>query len=315
LSIPSELITNFQKETGVVLRRDVLGARHTTFAIGGPIQVLIEPDSEEEMKKALQFLSRYKQRFNVLGAGSNLLMPDAGVSGWVIRAGKGLRYCHETGRGEFAVGAAMSLMTLSRNLSVAGLSGLEFAGGIPASLGGAVRMNAGAHGGQMADCIEEVTIINSSGEVIRLQAPELEFSYRSSSLPPDAVVIEARISLKQSDPEKAAALRAVHLAERKKRQPLTSPSGGSVFKNPSKEQSAGALLEGAGLKGCCIGGAKVSDLHANWIINDKRTACFADVKNLITYCQERVLKESGVKLECELVSFPESFFTWSEREK
>jgi len=301
LSLSSELFTAFQKETGVPLRRDILGARHTTFAIGGPLDYLIEPESEEDIAKALRFLNAHQINFRVLGAGSNLLISDTGISEWVIKAGKGLRYCHETGIGEFAIGASMSLMTLSRNLSIAGFSGIEFAGGIPASLGGAIKMNAGAHGGQMADCVEEVTVVHGDGEISRYSASEMGFSYRNSKLPTNSVVVEAKISLQQSSAEKTSALRAKFLAERKKRQPLTAPCAGSVFKNPSEHQSAGAVLEAAGLKGHVVGGAKVSELHANWIVNEKRTACYEDVVGLIKYCQKLALEKSGIELEPEIV--------------
>jgi UDP-N-acetylmuramate dehydrogenase len=239
--------------------------------------------------------------WRVLGNGSNLLIDDAGIETCVIRLGKGFRFLREAAAGEFVVGGATSLMTISRELSDRGYSGLEFAGGIPASLGGAVRMNAGAHGGEMAQVLHSVTAVHGRGETVTLNAADLRFAYRHSELPPGAIVTEARLTLTPGDAQRSAELRAKFLAERKARQPLTVPCAGSIFKNPPGSKSAGALIESTGLKGTWNGGAQVSELHANWIVNPKRTATAAEVLQLITKCQEQVLAQHGVELHPELV--------------
>lgn len=285
-------------------RRDISGARCSTFSIGGAIQFLVEPRNQEELEVALKVLRSYSMPWRILGAGSNILLPDEGLSGFTLRLGREFRYCRPgPSSNEFEVGAAMSLMSLSRDLSDAGMSGLEFAGGIPASIGGAVTMNAGAHGGELASVLTSVRVVRAEGALEELPAKELRFSYRHSELPPGAVVVGARITLVPGDRERSAELRRSHLAERKSRQPLTQPSAGSVFKNPPGGSSAGALIERAGLKGARRGGASISSLHGNWIVNDTRNASAKEVQELIRLCQERVAELFEVHLQPEVIAW------------
>lgn len=295
------VLSKFQSGELGTFRENISGKKLTTFAIGGPIRLLAEPDSAEQAAAILYAADQIGNPVHFLGAGSNVLLPDVGVADLTIKAGRGLRYVLDAGAGNFEVGAAMSLMTLSRSLSQQGFAGLEFAGGIPASIGGAVRMNAGAHGGEMADILQEVQLALPGGTVCWLPAVEFCFSYRHSVVPDGAMITAARIRLRPETIETTAARRAEYLAERKKRQPLTQPSAGSVFKNPVAGGSAGYLIEQAGLRGHSIGGASVSEMHGNWIVNIGRRATAADVLGLISLCQHAVERDTGIQLEPEIV--------------
>ncbi len=286
----------------VGVRDTVQSAKYTTFAIGGPLAHLVEVQTEAELCGAMKLFREFEVTPHVLGFGSNLLLPDDGMKGWVLKLGRGFRYNEAESSSRFCIGGASALMTLSREFSSAGLSGFEFAGGIPASLGGAVRMNAGAHGGEMSEVLEEVSVVDLGGEKKTYQKDELTFSYRKSSLLPTEVVYQARFSLVESDKETTAAKRAECLASRKATQPLSMPSAGSVFKNPKDlELSAGALVEQVGLKGYALGGAQVSEMHGNWIVNPERNATAQDVQGLVALCQEKVHERFGVELEPEIV--------------
>lgn len=289
------------RATGVSLRTDVSGRAVTTVSVGGALRALFEPDSIAQVAALVRCFGVHGVPYHVLGAGSNLLIDDAGVVRPVVRLGRGLREVRQLGRGELEVGAGAALMTLARTASSAGYAGLEFAGGIPASLGGAVRMNAGAHGGQMADVVVAVTCVLPTGEVVELPASDLNFRYRSAALPLGAIVVGARLRLVEGDRTAIEGRRAEFLARRKATQPLTVPSFGSVFKNPPGDRSAGAVLEGVGMKGAHRGGAAVSELHANWIINPDRTATAQDVIELIEACREAAKRGSSIDLEPEVV--------------
>ena len=286
--------------TGLTIRSALSGRELSSMAVGGKLSRVLEPQSVEDISRLIRLLSSYGESFLVLGAGSNLIIPDSGVPGWIIRLGRGFRYLNVLGSGRFEVGGAYPLMTLSRELSQQGLSGLEFAGGIPASVGGAVRMNAGAHGGEMAQVLQSVTTVSTLGELRRYDSSELEFAYRSVNIPPGEVIACSSIKLVGSDPQKTSAFRNKCLTYRKETQPLHFPSAGSVFKNPSPTQSAGLLIERAGLNGVSIGGAKISEQHANWIVNEDRKASYEDVTGLIEHCRNVVRKESAVTLETEV---------------
>lgn len=281
-------------------RENVLGSKVTTYCIGGLIRLLAEPDTEYELQDLIRTLKVKNENFRVLGAGSNLLIPDAGVNETVIRLGKGFRFWEQLGEGRIKVGGAMPLISLSQETAQAGLSGLEFAGGIPASFGGAVRMNAGAHGSDIAAVLESARIVDSNGECFDIEAKDLEFSYRHSNIPDRGIVIGGILKLISGDKEKILKLRAENLAHRKAVQPITLPSAGSIFKNPPGS-SAGKLIEQAGLKGFRVGGAQVSEMHGNWIVNADREATAQDVEACIIECIKRVKELFGIELEIELV--------------
>lgn len=284
------------------------GSKFTTLAVGGPVAILIEPDNADQLGKVLKYLSEHTLTYAVLGAGSNCIIADSGLQKPLIRLGRPFRFyrkvnneiAHESDRQSFAVGGAMPVMTLSRELCEEGYSGLEFAGGIPASFGGAVRINAGAHGCEFSSIIEEVSYVDRSGQARTVPARSMNFSYRSSSLAEGSLVYEGRISLKKGDPGSIAEKRRFFLDYRKSTQPLSLPSFGSVFKNPAGGASAGALIESCGLKGYTIGGARISEMHANWIVNENRTASARDVLDLIALAKHKVRESTGILLEEEV---------------
>jgi len=283
------------------VRTNVSGASITTFSIGGPLDLLVEPGDPGELQALLKLFKETNQKFSVIGFGSNLLIPDSGIRGWVIRLGKGFRYHRWLEHGHVTVGGAMSLMTLCRDSARQGLSGLEFAGGIPASLAGAVRMNAGAHGSDLAGIVEAVRIVDPGHGRLELSKRELEFGYRKSNLPPDSVLYEVDLKLVSSNPSDVQQALVKNLDYRRATQPLTHASAGSVFKNPeSVNMSAGAVIESLGLKGKTIGGAQISDLHANWIISPKKKASSQDVLALIELCRKSAREQLSVELEPEI---------------
>lgn len=281
------------------IKLDLPAASITTLAVGGPVRALVTVESVAELQKVLALLSAEQQTVYPFGFGSNVLVGDAGLEGWVIRLGGSFRDIKRQGSG-VTLDGGVSLMSASRKLSEQGLSGIEFASGIPASIGGAVFMNAGAHGGEMASCVAGVTAVLPDGTLHEWSGREVAWSYRSSGLPCGAVIVRARVELVEGDPAFIAKKCADNVAYRRATQPLSLPSAGSIFKNPSPEVSAGFLLEQAGLKGVGVGGALVSAMHANWIVNPDKQASAADVLALIKLCSAKVLERSGVVLQPEL---------------
>lgn len=282
------------------IRHGVLGATLTTFAIGGPLAALVTVESAAELSILLRELAAEGQPVRVLGFGSNCLIDDRGLDQWVVRLGAGFKGLSIRHDGVVSVGAAASLMSVARKLSDEGFSGLEFAAGIPASLGGAVCMNAGAHGAELCNRVVSVQGVLATGAPITWSRSDLPWRYRHSGLPAGAVVTGVTLQLEPGDRAKISQLCSENLAERRARQPLALASAGSVFKNPSPEAPAGRLLESAGLKGKRVGGAMVSELHANWIVNPERRATAKDVLALMDLCQARVRECCGVELEPEV---------------
>jgi UDP-N-acetylmuramate dehydrogenase len=296
-----------------------------TACTGGSAQFYLEVNSHAELAKALRLLDAIGLEFRILGNGSNVLISDEGVSGCVIKLGRGFRFVDKEDQGCFVVGASMPLMTLARQCASDGWSGLEFAGGIPASLGGAITMNAGAHGGDCAGVVDSVQVVSevSNWEPEWVAARELAFSYRHSSISARSVVTAARLILTKSSAGVCAENLAKNLAYRKLSQPLQFPSFGSVFKNPhlcaiakdrfSKRNlyygksnvdgaspSAAWLIESVSLKGYQIGGAMFSELHANWIVNKHRNATTAEILALIELAKTRVFKHYEIELQEEV---------------
>lgn len=297
-----ELRQSLQGCEGIKFIDGALGRQLTTFAIGGELPCFAEASSVEGLSVLIARTKSFGIPYRVIGGGSNLLIPDLGVADCVIRLGKEFRFSETLAGsdGSFRIGGASSLMSLSREMSVAGYSGLEFAGGIPASIGGAVRMNAGAHGSEMVSILTNINFLDSDGQRRSARPSELSFAYRRSGLPKGAIVTSIEVKLERGDGPKIEERRAHFFSERKKRQPLQYPSAGSIFKNPPSK-TAGQVLEECGLKGCAVGGAQVSTLHANWIINPSRTAVACEVLDLISMCKAKVLEQMGVSLEPELV--------------
>lgn len=293
-------LSELERASGVRLRAGILGRELTTMGVGGPVQVLAEPRNVDELRHLTRFLSRERLSFRVLGAGSNTLISEQGVREVVIRLGTGFGETKLLQGDRYRVGARVSLMSLSRRACEEGLSGLEFAGGIPASVGGAVFMNAGAHGTEMASVIEAIELCTGEGEQVVVSPDSVRFSYRRSELPRGSIVTGVIVKLVRGEGQRIRDLRQRFLRERRLTQPLALPSAGSVFKNPTGFQSAGWLIEQVGLKGLSLGGAQVSAVHANWIVNPERKATADDVDLLIERCRRAVHGAYAVSLELEV---------------
>lgn len=273
-------------------------ARHTTFRIGGPVRLMALPRSEGEVLACLREAERARVRLVVLGNGSNLLAADGEIPCFAVLL-TGLDALERTGEREIWAGAGVSLARLASFAAQEGLAGLEFAHGIPGTLGGGVLMNAGAYGGEMVQVVKEVAAAGRSGGVETVPAEQCGFSYRRSAFSDgERVILGARFHLEPDDPA-AIRGRMDDLARRRKeKQPLEYPSAGSMFKRPQGHFAA-ALIEQCGLKGLTVGGAQVSEKHAGFVINRGGATC-ADVLALVDQVKERVLQQTGVELEMEV---------------
>lgn len=273
-------------------------ARHTTFRIGGPVRLMAMPRSEGEVLACLREAERAQVRLVVLGNGSNLLAADGEIPCFAVLL-TGLDALERTGEREIWAGAGVSLARLASFAAQEGLAGLEFAHGIPGTLGGGVLMNAGAYGGEMVQVVKEVTAAGRTGGVETVPAEQCGFSYRHSSFSDgERVILGAKFQLEPDDPA-AIRGRMDDLARRRKeKQPLEYPSAGSMFKRPAGHFAA-ALIEQCGLKGLTVGGAQVSEKHAGFVINRGGATC-ADVLALVDQVKERVLQQTGVELEMEV---------------
>ncbi|MCW2278858.1 UDP-N-acetylmuramate dehydrogenase [Heliophilum fasciatum] len=273
-------------------------AGHTTWRIGGPADLYVLPLDRQDLVLIVQNCLRCGVPWTVLGAGSNVLIADQGIRGVVIGLADGFRYKQRSGY-QVTAGAAVGLPGLARWTVWQGLAGLEFAAGIPASLGGAVMMNAGAHGAAVGERVLAVELVNEHGAIETVAAEELQFTYRHSRLQKRrCIVTEVQLQLTDGVVADMEAAMAKALARRRATQPLEWPNAGSVFLNPPGD-SAGRLIEAAGLKGYRIGGAEVSNRHANFIVN-AGGATATDVLALIALIQQRVLAASGVELCTEI---------------
>ena len=272
-------------------------ARHTTFRVGGPADVLFLPESGGAVARALAAAKALGVEAYVIGNGSNLIVRDGGVRGLVIGLGEGMSAVSREGN----VVAAQAGATLARVSAFAqgeGLSGLEFASGIPGTLGGGCAMNAGAYGGQLSDCLIDATVL-VNGEEQTWTVQDMAMGYRTSRpLREGGVVLSARFRLTPDDPQAILARMKELNARRRDKQPLNYPSAGSTFKRP-EGHFAGALIEGAGLKGRRVGGAQVSEKHAGFIVNTGG-ATAADILALIRVVQDAVRAKDGVELETEV---------------
>ena len=271
--------------------------RHTTFRVGGSADVMFFPQSAEELQRAMALARAQGADVLVIGNGSNLVVRDGGVRGLVIVLGEHMARIGVEGACLRAQAGAM-LARVSAAAQEAGLSGLEFASGIPGTLGGGCAMNAGAYGGQLSDVLSCAMVL-LDGEVRTLSRDEMQMSYRSTlPLRAGGIVLEAKFELHADDPAEIMARMKELNARRRDKQPLNLPSAGSTFKRP-EGRFAGALIEGCGLKGARVGGAQVSEKHAGFIVNTGG-ATASDILGLIALVQRRVLAETGVALETEV---------------
>lgn len=272
--------------------------RHTTFRIGGPAEVFVMPGNLEEVQRILEICRTEDLPYFILGNGSNLLVSDKGYQGVVVQLYRNFGQIRvEDSRIHAQAGALLSgIAAAAREAS---LTGFEFAGGIPGTLGGAVVMNAGAYGGEMKDVLKEVTVLTPEGRVLTLQADELHMGYRTSVIKEAGyIVLEAVISLEKGDQEEIRSRMQELAGMRTSKQPLSYPSAGSTFKRP-EGYFAGKLIMDSGLRGYQVGGAQVSEKHCGFVINTGN-ATAKDVTTLMSDVQRIVMEKFGVKLEPEV---------------
>lgn len=282
---------------GRVLRDEPL-ARHTSIKTGGPAEALVVPKVEEDVSSILQFASRNSISINILGNGTNLVVSDAGVPGIVLKIVRQPPHVKIEGD-RIHAGAGVLMPTLATMAADRGLAGLEFAIGIPGALGGGIFMNAGTRQGEIKDVLETVTWCDLSGQVRTSKSSDLQFAYRSSSFQGGGqVILGATLKLKPEEAEPVRQRMNEYLQYRRKTQPLTQPNMGSVFSNPPGD-FAGRLIEAAGLKGHRVGGAQVSTMHANFIVN-AGGATSDDVVRLMREICDTVQKKFGVALHPEV---------------
>lgn len=272
--------------------------KHTTFRIGGPADYYLCPHSTEELQKILQICRENKLEFFILGNGSNLLVSDKGYRGVVIQLWKNFSDI-ETEDNTITVKAGALLSKVAAEALEESLTGMEFASGIPGTMGGAVMMNAGAYGGEMKDIIREVTVLTREGELLTLSKEEMNFGYRTSVVKEKGyVVISTVLQLRKGDREEIRKVMDELKERRVTKQPLDMPSAGSTFKRP-EGYFAGKLIMDAGLRGFSVGGAQISEKHCGFVVN-KGDATAADVLGLIGEVQKRVQEKFGVALEPEV---------------
>lgn len=280
--------------SGKILINEPL-AKYSTFKIGGLADIYLEPANVDELLNLLKYLRSKDVDFIILGNGSNVLISDEGFRGAVINLEFGLNFIRIEGECVVA-GAGVKLARFVDFCVENGFKGVEMLAGIPGTLGGAIIMNAGAYSGEISDYLVDVDVIRDF-ELVRLKKEECGFGYRTSNLSND-IVVQARFKFPSGDIEEMKRIRREILIKRNQTQPVNFPNAGSIFKNPPGN-FAGKLIEEAGLKGVQIGGAQISEKHANFIIN-KGNATARDVLELIKLAQSKVYEKFGIKLELEI---------------
>lgn len=272
---------------------------HTTFRIGGAARFYIIPQSTEEIRESIRFAGERKLPYIMIGKGSNVLFPDEGYNGVVIEIGSGMEGMDFPDECRIRAQAGISLSALAGAAARHSLTGLEFASGIPGTLGGAVTMNAGAYGGEIRDCIVSATVLDGNGKEQELDKEQLQLGYRSSVIQKKGyIVLDAVFELKKGDKEEILAKMKELNTRRREKQPLEFASAGSTFKRP-EGHFAGKLIEESGMKGYRLGDAQVSEKHCGFVIN-RGNATSLDVQNVIRDVQKRVYETSGILLEPEI---------------
>jgi UDP-N-acetylmuramate dehydrogenase len=337
---------------GLDFRRQVSSSELTTFTLGAPVPLVIEPKTVPAAQKLVQNFFESGIEWRILGGGSNIILPDRELNYPIIRLGryladffylnhKHLESPHLTDlleviaqRGEgntvdqlsenLLVMGGVPLMGLSRRLSSSALSGVEFAAGIPGTVGGGIKMNCGAHGKSFSEIVRECLVLDGRGELKQLNREQLNFAYRKSGIARDELVVASLLQLKAGEKEEISATRTRCLEYRRQTQPLTLPSAGSTFKNPSQPEefpgtiskefgnstweipAAAVLLEQVGMKGKQLGGVGFSKMHANWLVKLESTASCSDALKLIDLAIEQVNNEFGIVLEPEVQVWKEN---------
>ena len=272
--------------------------RHTTFRIGGPADFFLLPSTVDEVRGILEICREEELPYFILGNGSNLLVSDKGYRGVIIQLYRNFSNISVEGN-EICASSGALLSQIAAAARNASLTGFEFAGGIPGTLGGAVFMNAGAYGGELKDVLKEAVVMTEQGEILTLPVEKLDMGYRTSRIKKAGyLVLEARLVLEQGDMDKIRDITKNLTEKRVSKQPLEYPSAGSTFKRP-EGYFAGKLIMDAGLRGYQVGGAQVSEKHCGFVIN-KGNATAADVLTLIENVREKVQERFGVTLEPEV---------------
>jgi len=291
-----EIMKKFLSENEIKLNEPM--KYHTSFRIGGPADIMVLPTNQEQVKNIVKICRDYGIPFFVMGNGTNLLVRDEGIRGVVIKLAQNFNDA-QVHKNIVKCKAGMSLSMAAKIALENSLSGLEFAHGIPGTIGGAAVMNAGAYDGEMADVIRKVTVLDLDGNVYELPKSQLEYGYRTCNLQNgDRILLEVELELKPGNYDDIKRKMEDFSLRRKAKQPLNLPSAGSAFKRPPGNY-AGALIEQAGLKGYRIGDAMISDKHAGFIVNIGN-ATFEDVMKLIKYVQKQVKEKFNVELESEI---------------
>ncbi len=281
------------------VRRDEPMSRHTTYRIGGPALYFIEVEDLPSLARVMEDCARFRVPWAIVGQGSNLLVSDNGFAGAVIvLKGQFRTWTFDQERMRYSVGAGMMLSRIVQEAYHQGFSGLEFAVGTPGTVGGAVRMNAGTRTQWIGQRVVSVTTYSVVRGLQRHPGSRIEWTYRHSSLPADEVVVECELAVEKGAEILIRSRMDGALNRRKKSQPMGMPSCGSVFRNP-EGNSAGKLIEQAGLKGASVGGAQISTVHANFIVN-KGGATAVDVLELMHLAQDKVKETYGIELQPEV---------------
>ena len=297
--LTQETVSRLKSDIAGQARFDEPMSVHTSFHIGGPADALVIPACPEDICKVLRIARENRVPLTVVGNGSNLLVRDKGIRGIVLKLGNALKHWEQNGD-TFVFDSGVSLARCCRIIGDAGYTGMEFAVGIPGSLGGAVYMNAGAYDGEMKDTVVSVQVMTRSGDIKTLGKDELQFAYRHSALQDsDVIVLEVELRVKKGDKAAIQAKMEDFSRRRISKQPLDIPSAGSTFKRP-EGRFVGQMVEQSGLKGFRIGGAEVSVKHAGFIVNaDHATA--EDVLRLIEFIQKKILEDYNVALIPEVL--------------
>lgn len=290
------MVRSLKRIVGDGVRRDEPMSRHTTIGVGGTARFIVTPRNMGQVAKLVRFARTAELDYIVVGKGSNLIVRDGGYDGMVVKLGPHLSKVRLNRRTVLAEGGA-SFARLARNVTRQGRTGLEFAVGIPGTVGGAVFMNAGAFGGEVANVISRVKLVDSGGNERVLRAHEIKFGYRCTSIERNSVVLSATFNCPPGDIDKTTYNRSLG---RKQTQPISERTFGSTFVNPPGDFAA-RLIESCGLKGVRKGGAKISEKHANFIVNDRGKATARDVEYLIRLMRREVKKKFSVTLKTEVI--------------
>lgn len=301
----TELKRWLENKFGPLVSFDEPMAGHTTFGIGGPANI-VTVETEQQLQELIQWSKATHQPVMILGAGSNLLVRDGGIRGIVVRLGGDFASIREAGKHgataatHLTVGSGVSLRKLCRHALKRGLAGLNFALGIPGTVGGAIKMNAGAWGNTIADSLSAVITLNRQGKVETVSRDRLQFSYRQLRLAKGEIILRAAFVLYPMDPLRLREEARRIVKRRYSRQPVSVASAGCFFRNPTKGPSAGELIDRAGLKGAKVGHAAFSNTHANFVVNTGG-ATASDVITLTQEARTRVREAFGVELKREVI--------------